>query len=258
VLDIGFDAMVFLDDNPFEREVVRAHLPEVTVPDLPADPALYLDLLREENLFETASFSDEDRNRTALYLVEADRKQFRTVFTDEGSYLSGLEMECEAGPVNAFTLPRVAQLTQRSNQFNLRTVRYTEEELRKIVASDKMITLAFSLTDKFGDHGLISAVILEDRGDGTLFIDTWIMSCRVLKRKVEEFVLAEMVAVAREKGFGRITGEYIPTAKNGLVRDLFAALGFTEDRAGWHFDVGNFNAADNFIKKVPGKQTRNA
>lgn len=255
VLDIGFDAMVFLDDNPFERDMVKKHLPEITVPDLPADPALYLDLLREENLFETTSFSAEDGNRTALYQVEADRKEFRMFFTDEGSYLSGLEMECDVEPVNAFTLPRIAQLTQRSNQFNLRTIRYTEEELKKIMASDKFVTLTFTLRDKFGDHGLISAVILEDRGDGTLFIDTWIMSCRVLKRRVEEFVLAEMVAAAGQRGFGRITGEYIPTAKNGLVSDLFRNLGFTEDPAGWHLDVGKAKATDNFITKGAGSGT---
>jgi FkbH-like protein len=250
VLDIGFESMVFLDDNPFEREMVRTHIPEITVPDLPADPSLYLDFLRSENLFESVSFSEEDRNRTVLYQVEAGRQEFKLTFTDERSYLLGLQMECDAEPINSFTLPRVAQLTQRSNQFNLRTIRYSEDDLRTMIDSGRFFTLTFTLRDKFGDHGLISAVILEDKGDGTMFIDTWIMSCRVLKRKVEEFVLTEMVAAARKKGSRRISGEYIPTPKNGLVKDLFRCLGFQEDRTGWHFDIKDLDPTDIVIKKT--------
>ena len=250
VLDIGFDSMVFLDDNPFERDMVRQHIPEITVPDLPDDPALYLSFLRGENLFESVSFSKEDKDRTALYQVEADRKKYKMSFTDEKSYLRELGMEFDVERVNSFTLPRVAQLTQRSNQFNLRTIRYSEDDLEKMLASKNFFTLTFTLRDKFGDHGLISAIILENKGDGTLFIDTWIMSCRVLKRKVENFVLGEIIGVAVENGIKTITGQYIPTPKNGLVKDLFRELEFEEDAAGWHFDVGNWKPDETFIKKT--------
>jgi FkbH-like protein len=196
------------------------------------------------------SFSKEDKDRTALYQVEADRKKYKMSFTDEKSYLRELGMECDVERVNSFTLPRVAQLTQRSNQFNLRTIRYSEDDLEKMLASKNFFTLTFTLRDKFGDHGLISAIILENKGDGTLFIDTWIMSCRVLKRKVENFVLGEIIGVAVENGIKTITGQYIPTPKNGLVKDLFRELEFEEDAAGWHFDVGNWKPDETFIKKT--------
>jgi FkbH-like protein len=250
VLEIGFDSMVFLDDNPFEREMVRQHIPGIIVPELPADPASYLSYLRGQNLFETATFSEEDRSRTVLYQVEADRKKYQLSFADENEYLKGLEMECDVEPFNPFTLPRVAQLIQRSNQFNLRTIRHSEDDLKKMLQSDKFFTLTFTLRDKFGDHGLISAIILEDKGDTTLFIDTWIMSCRVLKRNVEQFVLREMAGIALENGFGTIAGEYIPTPKNGLVKDLLKNLGFGQDGSGWRMEAAQVEKGDNYIKKT--------
>jgi FkbH-like protein len=250
VLEIGFDSMVFLDDNPFEREMVRQHIPGIIVPELPADPASYLSYIRGQNLFETATFSEEDRSRTVLYQVEADRKKYQLGFADENEYLKGLEMECDVEPFNPFTLPRVAQLIQRSNQFNLRTIRHSEDDLKKMLQSDKFFTLTFTLRDKFGDHGLISAIILEDKGDTTLFIDTWIMSCRVLKRNVEQFVLREMAGIALENGFGTIAGEYIPTPKNGLVKDLLKNLGFGQDGSGWRMEAAQVEKGDNYIKKT--------
>jgi FkbH-like protein len=257
VLDIGFDSMVFLDDNPFEREMVKTHIPEIMIPDLPADPSLYLDFLRNENLFETVSFSAEDKNRTALYQVEADRKKYKLSFTDENEYLKGLEMVCDVGPFNSFTLPRVAQLLQRSNQFNLRTIRHSEDDLKKMLQSDKFFTLTFTLRDKFGDHGLISAIILEDKGDATLFIDTWIMSCRVLKRNVENFVLREMAGIALDNGFASIEGAYIPTPKNGLVKDLLQSLGFEQNGTGWRMDAEKSQTNDIYIKKAIYDNGRN-
>jgi len=257
VLDIGFDSMVFLDDNPFEREMVKSHIPEITVPDLPADPSLYLDFLRNENLFDTVSFSAEDKNRTALYQVEADRKKYKLSFTDENEYLKDLEMLCDVDPFNSFTLPRVAQLIQRSNQFNLRTIRHSENDLEKMLQSDKFFTLAFTLRDKFGDQGLISAIILEDKGDSTLFIDTWIMSCRVLKRNVESFVLREIARIALDNGFASIAGEYIPTPKNGLVKDLLKKLGFEQNGPSWRMDAEKSQTNDIYIKKTIYDNGRN-
>jgi len=250
VLDIGFDTMVFLDDNPFERELVKQQIPEITVPDLPDDPARYLSFLRGENLFEMTTFSEEDSNRTALYQVDADRRKYKMSVADEKEFLKGLEMECEVGPFNPFTLPRVAQLIQRSNQFNLRTIRHSEEALGRMLGSDRFFTLSFTLRDRFGDQGLISAVILEDKGGGRLFIDTWVMSCRVLKRRVEQFVLQQIAGVAAENGFGIIAGEYIATSKNGLVRDLLRDLGFAQEAQGWSLRTEDVHPEDLFIKKL--------
>jgi len=225
VLNIGFDSMVFLDDSPFERNMVRAHIPDITVPELPEDPAEYLSYLRTLNLFETASFTGEDGQRTRQYQQEAQRAVVQMRCASEDDFLAGLNMYSDVSPVDKFNSPRVAQLTQRSNQFNLRTIRYTDEDMQHIRGSDQFLTFAFTLEDTFGDYGLISAVFLKKRAQG-LFVDTWLMSCRVLKRGMESFVLNTIVESARRNGYEEIVGEYIPTLKNGMVKDHYKNLGF--------------------------------
>lgn len=224
-LNIGMDSMVFLDDNPFERNMVRTLIPEITVPELPEDPAKYLSYLQSLDLFETASFSEEDRNRTEQYQAEIGRVTLQKQFESIDDYLISLEMKAQAKPFDEFHYPRIAQLTQRSNQFNLRTVRYTEDEVKRAAADDRYITLYFTLRDKFGDHGLISVVILEKR-DKELFVDTWLMSCRVLKRGMEEFIVNKMIETARANGYKTVLGEYLKTAKNAMVADIYEKLGF--------------------------------
>jgi FkbH-like protein len=249
VLNIGFDSMVFLDDNPFEREMVRTHIPDIEIPDLPEDPAEYLPYLRTLNLFETASYTEKDEQRTRQYQEEAQRVVAQKLFTNEDEFLASLSMVAEVRPFDKFTVPRVAQLTQRSNQFNLRTIRYTEEEIQKIMSSEEYYTRSFTLQDKFGDYGLISIVILK-KNNTELFIDTWIMSCRVLKRGVENLVLNEIVALAKQHGCVRIVGEYIPTAKNGLVKDHYASLGFCNEQGLWVLDAEDYKEKAHFIKTV--------
>lgn len=226
ILNIGFDSMVFLDDNPFEREMVKQHIPDITVPDLPEDPAEYMPYLRTLNLFETASFTEEDEQRTKQYQEEANRNTLQKSFANEEEFLASLGMECEVKPFDNFTIPRIAQLSQRSNQFNLRTVRYTEEDIRRIAQSPDHLTLSFSLKDIYGDYGLIAFVILEKKENNTLFVDSWIMSCRVLKRGMEIFTLQNILRLAAEAGITEIVGEYIPTKKNELVKEHYSKLGF--------------------------------
>jgi FkbH-like protein len=252
ILNIGFDSMVFLDDNPFERAMVKQHIPEITVPELPEDPAEYLPYLQSLNLFETASFSEEDSSRTLQYQEEASRKALEKQFTTEAEFLESLQMVATIKPVDSFTRPRVAQLTQRSNQFNLRTKRYTEGDIADIMCDPNKFTLTVSLADSFGDYGLISAVIMEKKSSDRLFIDTWIMSCRVLKRGVENMLLDEIVALAKEYGFSQIEGEYLPTAKNGLVKDHYNNLGFQlhPETGNWVLNVAEFKSEQIFIKKT--------
>ena len=226
ILNIGFDSMVFLDDNPFERNIVREHIPDITVPELPEDPADYLEFLYAQNLFETASYSATDKDRTKQYQVEAQRTSYAKSFKDEAAFLRSLNMVSKVEGFTRFNTPRVAQLTQRSNQFNLRTVRYTEGEIAAVAENPDRIPIAFSLKDKFGDNGLICVIILEKLDADSLFINTWLMRCRVLKRGMEDFTLNTIVAVAREKGVKRIIGEYLPTPKNGMVREHYDRLGF--------------------------------
>ena len=225
-LNIGMDSIVFLDDNPFERNLVRSLIPDITVPELPEDPALYLSCLKELNLFETASYSEEDRDRTRQYQAEIGRTALQQQFGSFDEYLESLEMKAVAASFDPFHYPRIAQLTQRSNQFNLRTVRYTEAEIEAIAQDDSRLTLYFTLRNKFGDHGLISVVILDKQDADTLFVSEWLMSCRVLKRGMEEFIADKIVETARKNGFRRVRGEYIPTPKNAMVKDLYEKLGF--------------------------------
>lgn len=253
ILNIGFDSMVFLDDNPFERNIVRENIPGVTVPELPEDPGEYLEFLYSQNLFETASYSNADKDRTKQYQVEAKRVSAAKAFTNEADFLKSLDMVSEVKGFDKFNTPRVAQLSQRSNQFNLRTVRYTEDQISAIEQSDKYATFSFTLEDKYGDNGLIAVVILEKMDAETLFIDTWFMSCRVLKRGMENFTLNAIVGYARENGFTKIIGEYLPTAKNGMVKDHYPNLGFIRingtDTAQWTLDVHSYQNRKCYIVK---------
>jgi FkbH-like protein len=228
VLNIGMDSIVFIDDNPFERELVKSEIPEVTVPALPDDPADYLLFLKSLNLFETASFTDGDEDRTKQYQIEAQRNILQKCFTNEDDFLSSLNMTSEVKAFDSFTIPRVSQLSQRSNQFNLRTVRYTEDELSSIHAADNYFTYSFTLKDKFGDNGLIAFVVVKQVSDTGLFIENWAMSCRVLKRGMEVFTLNCIVEDAVQRGFTTIAGEYIPTKKNAMVKSHYPGLGFDE------------------------------
>lgn len=249
-LNIGMDSLVFLDDNPFERNLIREKLPEVTVPELPEDPAEWLDFLQEENLFDTVSFTGEHSDRTKLYQAEFERKQLEQTFESLDDYLESLAMTGHGAPFTPERYPRIAQLTQRSNQFNLRTVRYTESDIRRIAEDSRYRTLYFTLRDRFGDHGLVSVVILEERPGGTLFLDTWLMSCRVLKRGMEEFVVNRMVREAAEHGYARIEAEYIPTPKNGMVKNLCEQTGFTRTGENtFALDVGAFIPLKTMIKE---------
>ncbi|MFN3968669.1 HAD-IIIC family phosphatase [Flavobacterium sp.] len=249
ILNIGFDSMVFLDDNPFERNIVREYLPEVTVPEMPEDPAEYLEYLYTLNLFETVSFSEEDSERTKMYQIEAQRAKVQKKFTNEEDFLQSLNMVSLVEPFNKFNQPRVAQLSQRSNQFNLRTVRYTDADIEKIGASVNHFTFTFTLEDKFGDNGLICVIILKKENEQTAFIDTWFMSCRVLKRSMENFVLNTIVDFCNQKGFETLKGEYLPTAKNDMVVNHYANLGFEQANEFWTLKVTDYIPKKTYISK---------
>ena len=254
VLNIGFDSMVFLDDNPFERELVRTMLPDVTVPELPEDPAEYLPYLQQLALFETVYVSDEDKRRTSLYRQEADRLQLEQKMASIDEYLESLQLRAAAHPLDSYSIPRAAQLSQRSNQFNLRTKRYTEQDMEFFAQHpEQYVTFTVSLKDKFGEYGIICVVVLEKRDEETLFLDTLFMSCRVLKRSVEEYVFNKMVKLAAEQGIKTILGEYLPTKKNAMVKDLLGKYGFEEYAAdengtSWKLDVAQYTQNKTFVE----------
>lgn len=249
VLNIGFDSMVFLDDNPFERNIVRENLPEVCVPELPEDPAEYLEYLYGLNLFETTSFSENDAERTKQYQVEAQRVIALDSFTNLEDFLKSMNMVSDVQAFNNFSKPRVSQLTQRSNQFNLRTIRYTEEEIQTVMNDENFHTISFTLEDKYGDNGLICVIILEKIDSENVFINTWLMSCRVLKRGMEDFTLNTIVELAKEKGYKNIIGEYIATAKNQMVEKHYERLGFVEHENKWLLNIENYEPKEVYILK---------
>ena len=257
-LNSGFNSLVFLDDDPYQRTLVKNYLPEVCVPDLPKDPSDYLAYLNSLNLFETSTYSDADKQRNQYYREEVNREALKGYYTTEADYLKKLEMVAEVLPFNAYTLPRISQLIQRSNQFNLRTIRYTEAELQALSQSHDHICLAFSLHDKFGNYDIVSIIILREESEKNWFIDTWIMSCRVLKRGLEDFVLNHIIALAKSKQYHTVIGEYIPTTKNALVANHYAAMQFRENDLRWHLDVATHEPEVCYIQKKEQKSCQTA
>lgn len=250
-LNIGMDSILFLDDNPFERNLVKEKFPDIVVPELPNDPSLWLSFLQHQNYFDTAAYTGNGSDRTKLYQAEYERKKSEQSFESIDEYLDSLEMIGTVRLFEPLQYPRIAQLTQRSNQFNLRTVRYTEDEIQRIAEDGNYITLYFSLKDKFGDHGLVSAVILKKVSEHEVFVDTWLMSCRILKRSMEEFVINTMVQTAKSNGITTITAEYIPTPKNAMVKDIYERMGFSRTGENkFQLDISKYKVQKTFIKEI--------
>ncbi len=228
-LNIGVDALVLLDDNPAERAHVRAALPTVGVPELPSDPSWYPQYLAAAGYFEAVAFSKEDRSRADSYATDAQRAQVMAKARDLGDYLQALDMVMTAMPFDPQGRQRIAQLINKTNQFNLTTRRYSEAEVAAAETDPKAHTMQVRLADKFGDLGMIGVIICREISvDGEICwdIETWLMSCRVLGRKVEEAMLQELVADAKRAGVARLQGTYRPTPKNHMVAEHFDRLGF--------------------------------
>jgi len=225
-LNLGLDSFVFVDDNPAEIEIVRQFVPAVTTILLGPDPSEYVGQLADSRLFEPRNITAEDAERTSQYRSDAQRKALESSVTDMGAYLESLQMEAGISEFTPVDVPRLSQLINKSNQFNLTTRRRSEAEVTAVMHDPNFIGYSVRLKDRFGDHGLISIVIGEKAGD-TMKIDTWLMSCRVLKRGVEEIVLNELVRLAKWKNCQSLLGTYLPTPKNEMVRDFYGKMGFT-------------------------------
>jgi FkbH-like protein len=232
-LNLGLDSFVFLDDNPAERALVRQELPEVAVPEI-SDPARFVEILDAAAYFDADWLSPEDLERSADYRKNAQREALRTSAGSLESFLRGLGMTCGHGPVNDHVLARVVQLLGKTNQFNLTTRRHSEARLRTFLADPGAWTQCFRLADKFADNGLVGVMVaLPSTEDPRAWeLDTWLMSCRVIGRQLENFMFNTLLAAARAEGIATLHGVYLPTAKNGMVADLYQDLGFTEVATG--------------------------
>jgi len=248
-LNIGLDSIVFLDDSPFERNLVRELLPEVCVPEMPADPAEFAPYLESLNLFEATQFSDEDRRRADFYRDNLRREEQLAKFEDVNDYLVSLSMEAVFERFDDHHLPRITQLVQRTNQFNLTTIRHSAAELSAFAEDEQYFPFYATLLDRFGDNGLVS-VVIGKRSGAWLELVSWVMSCRVISRRLEEFVLDQLVEVARAAGIERMRGRYVPTKKNGLVSRHYERLGFRlneelgEGTTSWELSLNEHAASD--------------
>ena len=241
-LNIGLDSLVFADDNPVERALIRRELPMVAVPELPEDPSGYVATIASAGYFEGLRISEEDRARGQLYQANAERELLKESATDMGSYLESLRMTMTAAPFDAVGLTRVTQLINKTNQFNLTTVRLTEAEVCAKMRDPKFVTLQVRLVDRFGDNGVIAVLMARVNGAEAV-IEEWLMSCRVLGRRVEEACLNVIVEMCAARGVRRLVGVYKPTEKNGMVHEMYGALGFEAAGEGrWVLDLNGFEA----------------
>ena len=247
------ESLLFIDDNPAERHIVTEQMPGVVAPEI-GEAYQYITNIDRGGYFEVTTLSEDDKKRNAMYMENAQRAQLQATYTDYNDYLLSLDMR---GVIKAFEpvyMARIAQLTNKSNQFNLTTRRYTQAEIESIASDSDYITLYGKLVDRFGDNGVVSVVIGHKDGEDC-HIDLWIMSCRVLKRDMEYAMMDTLVHRCREQGIKRIYGYYYPTAKNGMVREFYSLQGFeklTEDEEGntkWCYEItSDYKDKNNVIK----------
>lgn len=253
-LNIMQDSLVFVDDNPAEREIVRSSLQGVAVPEV-GSPEQYIRILDHSGFFEVTSLSEDDRMRSEMYKANLERQKEQESFGSYEDYLHSLDMKGVIKPFEPLYMARIAQLTNKSNQFNLTTRRYTQAEIEQIAADRSYITLYGKLEDKFGDNGVVSVLIGHKEGS-LLHMDLWLMSCRVLKRDMEYAMLDTLVHICIKEGISGIKGYYYPTAKNKMVENFYALMGFTlekTDEAGgtvWYYEVEADYADKNKVIKV--------
>jgi FkbH-like protein len=250
-LSIGLDSLVFVDDNPAERAIVRRELPMVAVPELPEDPTGYGACIADAGYFEARRITDEDLIRAEQYQSNLKRESLATSATDIASYLRSLEMRAVWSQFDRVGHARIVQLINKTNQFNLTTRRVTDEQVTELIEDAQALTLQIRLLDRFGDNGIVVIVSGKPEGDA-IRLNTWLMSCRVLGRGLEEETLNLIVAEAKRLGARRLIGEYRVTAKNGMVREHYQRLGFkllnqTDTGSEWALSIDGWIPRSTFI-----------
>lgn len=254
-INIGLDSLVFVDDNPAEREVIKGFLPAVETPEI-TSPENYIKELDRSGYFEVTSLSEEDLQRNKIYKQNAARESAQTLFSDYDEYLKSMNMVFHIGSFNESNLQRVTQLINKTNQFNFTTRRYTESEVSEIAKDNSYITLWGRLEDKFGDNGIITAMIVRV-SEKRAFIDLWVMSCRVFKRGVEYSMLNCLIQKLKEKGVNELIGIYRPTAKNIILKDFYKDAGFKRmdtDEEDYSLNIQTYNIIDDKTIEVIHEQ----
>ncbi len=253
-LNIGLDSLVFFDDDKLNREIIRAALPEVEVVDLPEDPSLYLKTLMELNDFNSFHFSEEDKKRGAMYAGQRKRQELNKTTTDITKYLKALNMKVIIEQANSFNIPRISQLTQKTNQFNMTTRRYLEEDIKKLSESDNFLIFSIKVEDKFGDNGITGVAIIEKK-EKKWIIDSFLLSCRIIGRRVEETMLAYILEKAKKEKAETLIGEFFSTKKNIPAKEFYKKNGFKlikekESTQWWEFSIEKEYKYPKFIKII--------
>ena len=254
-LNIGEDALVFVDDNPAEREIVLQNNPKVAAPDI-GEITNYINVIDKSGFFETTSFSNDDIKRNKMYKENAQRAVLEASFDNYDDYLKSLNMKAFIRTFDSVYLARIAQLTNKSNQFNLTTKRFSDADILEAMNDPKRICLYGKLSDKFGDNGVITVVIAKEEDKDTLGIELWLMSCRVLKRGMEDAMLDALVEKAKEKGYSKLKGYYYRTEKNNMVRYFYKGFDFEliseKDNLDsvWELDINDYQNRNRFIEVI--------
>ena len=237
-LNIGLDSFVYFDDDPVNREFVKINLPQVTTVDLPKDPVQYSTILRSMNEFNVLVITNEDSKRNQMYVEQRKRKELESDVSNLNDFLKQLDIKIEIKNADEFSIPRISQLTLKTNQFNLTTKRYQEEDIRKFVNDRKMLVECAQVKDKFGDNG-ITGVFIVKKEDSEWIIDTFLMSCRIIGRRIEDGILSSILQRAKEEGVKKIKASFIPTEKNKPCENFLKDCGFQKEDDYWVFSLEN-------------------
>ena len=238
-LNIGLDSMVFFDDDPINQEYVRESLPEVLVVDLPKDSSQYAQIITEMKEFDILKITEDDTKRGTMYLGQKKRKELEGKIGDFNEFLKQMDIVVSVQKADSFSIPRISQLTLKTNQFNLTTKRYQEEEVSKFSSSDNKIVEYVQVSDKFGDNGITGTYIIEKKNDEEWIIDTFLLSCRIMGRGVEEIMMNQIIEKAKLSKIKRVKGKFIPTAKNKPAENFYEKLGFKKENEFWVFNTDN-------------------
>ena len=244
-LNIGLDSFVFFDDDPINRELIRESMPEITTPELPHDPSLYSEVIQSLHDFSTFQITSEDTNRGQMYLEQKQRTESQNSISDISEFLKKLNLEIEIKKTNSFTIPRISQLTLKTNQFNLTTKRYHEDQVKKFSEDKNILIGCAQIRDKFGDNGITGVFIVEKTNYDEWFLDTFLLSCRVMGREAEKAILYFIINEAKNNNIKRLKAKFIPTEKNKPIKNFLSDCQFYKKDGTWIYDLDKpFNMPD--------------
>jgi FkbH-like protein len=236
-INIGLDSMVFLDDDPVNREIMKIALPQVLTIDLPQDPSFYVSVIQSLNDFNVLKMTEEDKKRGEMYLQQKRRNDLKSKTTNLEEFLDKLEIKVTIKKADNSTIPRISQLVLKTNQFNLTTKRYPEEKIRSFVEDSQMLVGCAQVGDKFGDHGLTGVFIVKLSTQKEWHLDSFLLSCRVIGREVEYAIMSFIISEAQRAGVSRILAEFVPTEKNASIKDFLEQCGFERGEKYWVYDI---------------------